>query len=143
MIIEMNSGMRHTTEYSDTLTREQRQRAMELMASQFCELLGRSPRENLYWQGSVTDLMDLSHEVYLSERLVDSHGRPYGFRRIVELACQVLHVVTTCNPYSMAFNARNRKGVRQTSFFSRYCWLMFKSHTPNPLRQMVKRMNEE
>ena len=58
MIIEMNSGMRHTTEYSDTLTREQRQRAMELMASQFCELLGRSPRENLYWQESVTDLMD-------------------------------------------------------------------------------------
>lgn len=143
MIIEMNSGMRHTTEYSDTLTREQRQRAMELMASQFCELLGRSPRENLYWQESVTDLMDLSHEVYLSERLVDSHGRPYGFRRIVELACQVLHVVTPCNPYSMAFNARNRKGVRQMSFFSRYCWLMFKSHTPNPLRQMVKRMNEE
>ena len=139
----MNSGMRHTTEYSDTLTREQRQRAMELMASQFCELLGRSPRENLYWQESVTDLMDLSHEVYLSERLVDSHGRPYGFRRIVELARQVLHVVTPCNPYSMAFNARNRKGVRQTSFFSRYCWLMFKSHTPNPLRQMVKRMNEE
>ena len=44
----MNSGMRHTTEYSDTLTREQRQRAMELMASQFCELLGRSPRENLH-----------------------------------------------------------------------------------------------
>ena len=87
-----------------------------------------------------TDLIDLSHEAYMSEKLLDGQGRPYGFDRIVERACAVLHVVKPANPYSMAFNARNRKGIRQPSLFSRYCWLMFSRKSANPLYGMVKRM---
>ena len=64
MIIEMDTHMRHTTEFAETLTKEQRNYAKEQMARQLADLLARSPRENLYWQESVTDLIDLAHEVY-------------------------------------------------------------------------------
>lgn len=142
MTIDMFTNERHTTEYADTLTREQCRHAMNEMARQFAELLAHSPAENLYWMESKTDLMDLSHEVYLSEKLVDGQGRPYSFGRLVQRACAVLHVPLPANPYSMAFNARNRKGVKQTSLFSRYCWLMFTKKSSHPLNGMVRRMKD-
>lgn len=140
MIIEMDTHMRHTTEFADTLSKEQRDCARDMMARQFAELLACSPDENLYWNGSITDLMDLSHSVYMTEKLVDGQGRPSDFRSIVKRACDVLHVPVPSNPYSMAFNARNRKGVRQTSMFSRYCWLMYVRQSRRPLNEMVKRI---
>ena len=143
MIIEMDTRMKHTNEFADTLTKEQRDRARDMMARQFAELLARSPDENLYWNESMTDLIDLSHCVYMSEKLVDGQGRPSGFRSIVKRACDVLHVPVPSNPYSMAFNARNRKGVRQTSLFSRYCWLMYVRQDSQPLNGMIKRMKNE
>ena len=138
MEMEKNACVMRAREYSQTLTREQRQRAKEKLVAQFAELLGRSPAENIYWMETVTDLMDLSHVVYLTGLITDGQGRPFGFRRIVERACAVLHVPLPANPYSMAFNARNRKGVRQTSMFSRYCWLMYSSESANPLYGMVR-----
>ena len=48
-------------------------------------------------------------------------------------ACTVLHVPMPKNPYAMVYNARERKGVKQKSFFSRYCWLMYCRHSRNPL----------
>lgn len=138
MIIEKNARVSRSIEYADTLTREQCLRARELMAEQFCDLLSHSPSENLYWLLSKTDLIDLAYEVYLTESMKDTSGRPYAFRRIVRRACAVLHVPEPCNPYSMAFNARNRKGVRQMSFFCRFCWKMYTMKSGNPLRAAVR-----
>lgn len=142
MTIEMNTRTGHLTEYAQTLTREQRAEARKKLAAQFADLLERSPAENIYWMETVTDLMDLSHEVYLTESMLDADGRPFGFMRIVKRACAVLHVPLPANPYSMAFNARNRKGVRQTSMFSRYCWQMYSKGKANPLDGMIQRMGE-
>lgn len=139
-IIEMNTHGVQSNEFSQTLTKEQRLHAREQMARQFAELLARSPMEKLYWQESVTDLIDLSHEVYMTEMLKDNEGRPFPFGGIVKRACAVLHVVEPRNPYSMAYNARNRKGVKQVSLFSRYCWLMYMRKSANPLNGMVKRL---
>ena len=75
-IIEMNTHGVQSNEFSQTLTKEQRLHAREQMARQFAELLGRSPMEKLYWQESVTDLIDLSHEVYMTELLKDDEGGP-------------------------------------------------------------------
>ncbi len=138
MIIEMNAHVRHNIEYAETLTREQCLRARELMSKQFCDLLSHSPSENLYWLLSKTDLIDLAYEVYLTQSLKDTSGRPYDFKSIVKRACAVLHVPEPCNPYSMAFNARNRKGVRQKSFFSRFCWKMYTMKSSNPLHAAVR-----
>lgn len=136
----MSINERHASDFTETLTKEQRREALGIMARQFKELLERPDRDNLYWMGTKTDLVDLVHEVYMTESIVDGQGRPFGFVRILERACAVLHVVMPCNPYSMAFNARNRKGVRQTSMFSRFCWMMYNRKNGHPLKDMVERM---
>lgn len=140
--MEINIDERHAYNYTEGLTKEQRREALELMTRQFKELLERPDSDNLYWMGTKTDLVDLVHEVYMTERMVDRQGRPFGFARILERACAVLHVVMPCNPYSMAFNARNRKGVRQTTMFSRFCWMVYSRKASHPLKEMVKRIGE-
>ena len=139
MIIEMYTGMRHTTEYSETLTKEQRKYALEQMTKQFCELMECSPNENLYWLGSTTDLLDLAHEVYMTETLIDREGHPLPFGLIARRIFAALHMPMPSNLYSMAYNARNRKGVKQTSMFSRYCLMLYDMKAQRPLNRLVER----
>lgn len=140
MIINTKLSNFRQDEYSDTLTKEQRMEARRLMAKQLGELLERSPRDNIYWIETKTDLIDLVHEVFISEQPVSKCGRPYNFRRMARLACAVLHVPEPANFYSIVYNAHNRKGIRQSSFFSRYCWLLYSKKVGNPLNRMVRIM---
>lgn len=141
MLIDINVTRKTGTEFADTLTKEQRQYAHELMARQLADLLKRSPDENLYWVESKTDLMEIIHEVYMTDLLVDGDGRPSTFRVIVKRACAVLHVPMPSNPYSIVYNARSRrKGVKQTSVFSRYCWHLYTKRSSNPLNRMVRKV---
>lgn len=141
MIIDINAKRRESHEYADTLSREQRTQARERMTRQVAELLAHSPRENIYWMETKTDLMELLHEAFMTDLLVDGDGRPFNFKRIAERACAVLHVPLPSNPYSIVYNARtNRKGVKQTSIFSRYCWHLYCRNISNPINGMVKRM---
>lgn len=140
MIINTNLNSFRKEEYADTLTKEQRAEARKAMARQLGELLERSPRENLYWTESKTDLMDLVHEVFIIEHPVSGNGHPYNFKTMARLACAVLHVPEPANFYSIVYNARKRKGIKQKSFFSRYCWLLYCKKVKNPLYGMVMRV---
>ena len=145
MLININVTQRQQNEFSDTLTKEQRDHARRQMTGQLAQLLARSPGESLYWMESKTDLMDMVHEAFMTELLVDSQGRPYSFAGIAKRACAVLHVPEPSNPYSIAYKARGRKGVRQKSFFSRYCWMLYCKNISNPLNGMIRKicLNEE
>lgn len=144
MLTNINVRTRTGSEYADTLSKEQREQAHERMAQQIAELLAHSPKENLYWTETKTDLMDLLYETYITERLVDGNGRPFTFRGIALRACAVLHVPMPSNPYSIVYNARRiRKGVKQTSMFSRYCWHLYNRRISNPLYGMVKRIGQQ
>ena len=127
-------------EYSQTLSREQRQKARKAMAEQAVELMRRSTRENLYWIENKTDLMEMAHVAFMTEMIKDGQGRPYKFADIAKRLCDVLHVPVPSNPYSVAYNARTRKGIRQQTFFSRYCWMMFFRRVANPLNGMIRRV---
>lgn len=76
----------------------------------------------------------------MAESPVDRLGRPYSFSEMARRACTVLHVPMPKNPYAMVYNVRERKGVKQKSFFSRYCWLMYCRHSRNPLYAMIRCM---
>lgn len=139
MIIEMYTGDGAVTEYSSTLTKEQRKHARNQMTMHFCELLERSRHENLYWMGSMIDLVDLAHEVYMTETLIDREGHPLPFGLIARRIFAALHMPMPSNLYSMAYNARNRKGVKQTSMFSRYCLMLYDMKAQRPLNRLVER----
>ncbi|WP_298450622.1 hypothetical protein [uncultured Prevotella sp.] len=140
MIVSINLNEERQKDFADMLSKEQRDSARRIMAQQLGQLLARNPAENLYWTESKTDLMELVYEVYVAENPVDRLGRPYSFSEMARRACAVLHVPMPKNPYAMVYNARERKGLKQKSFFSRYCWLMYCRHSRNPLYAMIRCM---
>ena len=142
MTIEFFTGDGVTTDYSRTLTKEQRKHALELMTKHFCELLERACVDNLYWMGSKIDLADLAHEVYLTEKLIDRDGCPLSFAEISKRIFAALHMPMPANLYSLAYNARMRKGCRQMSMFNRYCWLLYFKKAGKPLNTMIERRGD-
>ncbi len=134
-----NTNYCRSNEYSDTLSKEQRTSARRLMVEQLAELLRHSPRESLYWMETKVDLMELVHDAFMTDMVTDDRGRPMSFMDIVKRACAVLHTPVPYNPYCTVYRARERKGVRQNSFFSRYCWMLYKSKIGNPLSRMVEK----
>lgn len=139
MIVKIYPRECDNEEYADTLSREQRRKARLMMAKQLADLLRCDTSDNLYWISSKTDLMDFVHEVFTSGLLSDSEGRPCCFKTLARRACMVLHTPEPSNVYSIVYNTRKRKGVRQKSFFSRYCWLMYFKNSCNPINGMIRR----
>lgn len=131
---------RHTQEdYAETLSRDERREAHRLMVEQFYEILVKSKEaRNIYWTGTKTDLVELTHEMFTSGTMKDDMGRPCAFKEVMDTACHILHVKAPQNPYSMVSRARSRKGIRQQSFFSRYCWMLHRNHRKNPLHAMLR-----
>lgn len=133
---------RHTQDsFAETLSRDERRQAHRLMAGQFTEILERSRGGNIYWTGTKTDLVELIYEVFTAGSLTDSQGRPCSFVAMVAKACSILHVTPPANPYSLIQKARLRKGIRQQSFFSRYCYMLLRKRKHNPLHEMLRRFD--
>lgn len=141
MFSELNMRQNSQETFAETLSREERRNARQLMAQQFRMILEKTASYNLYWKGTLVDLVELIYEMYLTGNVVNPDGRPCPFREMVNKACNVLHKTPPRNPYSIAKTARQRKGIRQQPLFSRYCWMLLKMHKPNPLETMVGRID--
>lgn len=132
---------KHTQDtFADTLSRDERRQAHRLMVEQFHEILERSQGGGIYWAGTKTDLIELTYEMFTAGTMTDALGRPCSFIAIVEKVCSILHVTQPANPYSLIQKARVRKGIRQQSFFSRYCWMLMRKGKRNPLHAMLRRL---
>lgn len=136
------SSERHTQDsFAETLSRDERRQAHRLMVEQFQEILERSRGGNIYWTGTKTDLVELTYEMFALGNPIDAHGCPCSFVSMVAKVCSILHVVPPGNPYSLVRSARYRKGVKQQSFFSRYCWMLFRKRHRNPLHELLRRFD--
>lgn len=143
MYIDFNMNQHTQDSYAETLSREERRQARNLMVSQFHEIIVRAAGDFIYWTGTKTDLIELTYEMFLAGNMRDSMGRPCSFISIVEKVCSTLHVVPPANAYSLIGKAKQRKGVKQQSFFSRYCWMLFSQKRRNPLHTMMRRVTLE
>ena len=119
------------------MTREERRYAQQLMVKLFKETIAEAGKGKLYWTGTKIDLIELAYEVFTSGMVTDSAGRPYTFIDIVSKTFASLHVSDPSNPYSTICKAHVRKGVRQQSFFSRFCFMVFNGRRKNPLNAMI------
>lgn len=83
-------------------------------------LLGRSADEGLTWRSSKTDLIEMVHILYCSDRMRDGHGLPMTFKELVRRACAIVHVAMPANPNQLVARARSRKGRRVLPLEERY-----------------------
>jgi len=141
MYIDFNCGKHSQDSFAETLSRDERRQAHRLMVEQFLEIIERSRGGGIYWTGTKTDLVELTYEACMAGNLTDSQGRPCSFIAMVAKVCSVLHVTPPGNPYSLVRSARVRKGVKQQSFFSRYCWMLIRKRRRNPLHGMLRRFD--
>ena len=85
------------------------------------------------WQGTMTDLMELTHEAWLAERYLDRTGRPLAFKVMARHVCRVLHCRVVPNPYTFVEKSRTRKGTLIEPILDRYTRLVIQYRLQNPM----------
>ena len=115
-----------------TIFREKRRQLKARIISVFHTLLevGDSGRR---WEGTMTDLMELTHEAWLAERYLDRSGRPLPFKTMALRVCRALHCREVPNPYTFVEKSRNRKCVLIEPILDRYTRLMMQYKLQNPM----------
>lgn len=106
----------------------------ERMTEHFGRLLRTPLREGLRWSGTMTDLVESAHIVWLTGRIVDKDGRPMTFRALLQCACRVLHRRMPYNAHALLAQAARRKGVRSCSVIDRYGELITRARLVNPFQ---------
>ncbi|MBQ8656824.1 MAG: hypothetical protein IJ527_07250 [Prevotella sp.] len=108
------------------------------LSQEFLNLMNLRPADGAQWTGSVADLVEAAHVVYECGTICDDSGSTISFKRLVSSVCLSLHVTAPSNPNRTLYQARNRKGTRQTCYFERYCRMMFDMNIEMPMQQCVR-----
>lgn len=99
-----------------------------------------SDDEDIYWNGSQTDLAELVYYLYEKQLMRDGYGYPLSYRHLVKQCFTFFHIAEPSNPFTVAKRARMRKGIRQPSLLERYCWLHFRAGIDCPLNDEIVRI---
>lgn len=136
----ITKGLLAGTPAAASLTGSQLAEGRKIMEDTFAALLGIDERENIYWTGSLTDLVELARVAYEGGAVRDSQGCPLPFAKLVNTVCAKLHICPPYNPYNAAARARQRKGVRGCTMLERFCWQKFVGGKDNPIFSELRKM---
>lgn len=123
-----------------TLTDKQLAEGRKALESTFVALLSIDEKENIYWTGSLTDLVEIARVAYEGGIVRDTSGCPMSFAKLVKAVCAKLHMPAPYNPYNAAARARQRKGVKNYTMLERFCWQKFVGGKANPIVSELRRM---
>lgn len=124
-----------------TVTDDQRRKGRTEMAQRLMTLLNVRDRDNYYWVGSQTDLVELAYDAWLEGLVRDTAGNPVSFLVIARRVCAKLHMPLPSNVYVAARRARNRKGIRHNTLLDRYCYLRFVRGKADPIGEELLRLS--
>lgn len=115
----------------------QRRLVVDRMTRYFRQLLRMDRSDGVRWTGTMTDLVESAHIVWLTGRILAPDGRPMTFADIIRRACWVLHRREPSNAHSLLCHATERKGIRSCSVLTRYVELVFRARLSNPFSMDV------
>lgn len=134
---KLGTNLKSSTDLSKLRFREARQKVKNLLIETFNELMSHSS-SNRYWAGTMTDLMELTHEIWLSSHFDDGTGRQISFRKMAAHVCRVLNCRNIPNPYTFVEKSRHRKCVLIEPILDRYTRLALAAHLKNPMYMEMK-----
>lgn len=117
--------------------KEKQRIVVGLMTDYMLRLLRTPLDEQLRWTGTMTDLAEATHLVWLTGRVLGPNGRPMAYKDMLERVCGVLHRAVPPNPHALLCRARGRKGIHSCSVLTRYVELIFQAHLVNPFQMDV------
>lgn len=110
---------------------------IDRMADYFGRLLRSGRDAGLTWTGTMTDLVEATHVVWLTGRFLAADGRPVTFRDLLGRACDVLHRRMPYNAHSLLAQATRRKNIRSCPVVMRYTELLTQARLVNPFQMDV------
>lgn len=123
------------------ITPEQRAEGMNRMIDDAMCLLHIDFRDNAYWTGSKTDLMELVTMLQLSGRIVGADGRPASLKFLATQIFARLHLALPYNIYQLASASTRRKGRMCSPLWLRYCRDMYLLGNRWPLKDCVLKLS--
>ena len=121
------------------MRKHEREESLLTLVNEVSTLMNTEETERLVWHGSFIDLMEALHTAYVFGNLHDEQGQPYMFKEIVSHVCRLFAHPVPHNPTAIASRGRYRKGVKQLSFFDRYCLLRHNDKGFRPLLHLVSK----
>ncbi len=121
------------------MRKHEREESLLMLISEVSDLLNTADGERLVWHSTFVDLLEALHTAYIFGDLCDEEGQPCSFKEMVRRACRLFGRRVPHNPTAMATRAVNRKGVKQRSFFDRYCMIRRRNHGDRPLSALVSK----
>ena len=121
-----------------TMEIHERREARLRLSQEFLNLMNLTPDGGAQWTGTVADLVEAAHVAYECGTICDDSGSAISFKRLVSSVCLSLHVTAPSNPNRTLYQARNRKGTRQTCYFERYCRMMYEMNIEQPMQSSVR-----
>lgn len=115
---------------------EKRQKVMTVLVKYYRHLLT-NPDGGRHWIGTMTDLMELTHDVWKADHFVDRQGRQLSFKAMAAHICRVLHCRHLPNPYIFVEKSRYRKGTMEP-ILDRYTHLAIDYRLQNPMCMEIK-----
>lgn len=102
-------------------------------------LVEKSPADGLYWQDSMTDLMVLTHMVWVAGTVRDNRGRRLPFKTLADRAAAIMHRKPMANPSQCVYRDHNGQRKLQDSYLERASWLRYQTPVRRPLTVSIVR----
>lgn len=128
---------------AERLRRKQREEEMKKVAKLavdgFVELAALTPEAGIYWTGTTTDLVELTHLAWQTGRISDACGRPMTFKALVHHIFYILHAREPRRPSNIIYNLQRRKCIYTRPLLERYHSLIYEGQLRNPLQTDLKK----
>lgn len=105
----------------------------DAMRNTFLRLMSLKSGDGVQWSAPVSDLVELSHQMWYDGFARDSLGRRIPFKYVVAHLCGVLSVKCPQNPSAVMTNVRRRKDLDLKTRFRK----MMESGCEDPLSRFV------
>ncbi len=112
---------------------DERLRARDMAVEMFRQLLSHSPEDGIVWQSTARDLVELTHEVWLTGLIMDNRGRQMTFKAMVHHIFNILHAREPASPTGVVNVLRNRKCMKTLPVLERYANLLRVRRGMNPM----------
>jgi hypothetical protein len=103
------------------MQKNDKKRAKMMLICEMTEIVNGQHGTHLKWKYTLTDLVEVTHLLYLSNTIVDEDGHPYCFITLLMRVCSLFQVKQPANPYCYVSRILHKKGMRSCSFLERYC----------------------
>ena len=106
------------------------------MREGFLFLMAVEENDGVTWNGTMSDLIELCHAMWLEGLAVDSLGQPLTFTSLLHRMCEALHMTMPRNHTAVVNNIRRRK-TPCLSLKNRCKVMMACYHVQHPIERMV------